>query len=137
MFRSFLRGSAVLAGLSALAVFGGATAQAASVSLSQTGGLGAGQSISVSVSGLAPNLASVAVGQCTSQVSGPGDCNLGGSILGRADGEGNWQASRDTITVVGSVGGVDCASAPGACTIAVTSLTDPTNIIASIPLTFG
>ncbi|WP_327146171.1 neocarzinostatin apoprotein domain-containing protein [Nocardia sp. NBC_01327] len=137
MFRILLRSSAVLSGLATVALIGGAPAQAASVQLSRSGGVGAGQSITVSVSGLAPGLASVAVGQCKSQISGPNDCNLGGSILGNADGSGTWQADSHSITLVGSIGGVDCTSAPGACTISVTSLTDPTNILASIPLTFG
>ncbi|WP_405495732.1 neocarzinostatin apoprotein domain-containing protein [Nocardia sp. NBC_00511] len=135
MFRYTLRLSAVLTGLTAIAMFGGATAQAASVQVSQSGGVAAGQSVSVSVSGLAPNLASVAVGQCKAQISGPSDCNLGGSLLGTADGQGNWQAG--SVSLVGSVGGVDCTAASGACVIAVTSLTDPNNILASVPLSFG
>ncbi|MEC3957749.1 neocarzinostatin apoprotein domain-containing protein [Nocardia sp. CDC153] len=136
MFRYGTRLGAVLTGLTAIALFGGATiAQAASVDVSQAWGVSAGQTISVSVSGLAPNLASVAVGQCTAQISGPSDCNLGGSLLGTADVQGNW--SGGSITLVASVGGVDCTAAAGACTIAVTSLTDPTNILASVPLSFG
>ncbi|MGW4247758.1 neocarzinostatin apoprotein domain-containing protein [Nocardia sp. NPDC004722] len=136
MFRYGTRGGAVLTGLTALALFGGATsAQAASVDVSQSWGVSAGQTVSVSVSGLTPNLASVAVGQCKAQISGPSDCNLGGSLLGTADAQGNW--SGGGITLVSSVGGVDCTAAAGACTISVTSLTDPNNILASVPLSFG
>ncbi|MBF6147592.1 MULTISPECIES: neocarzinostatin apoprotein domain-containing protein [Nocardia] len=135
MFRTRNLVSAVFAGLAAVAMFGGAPAQAATIAVSQSGGVAVGQSISVSVSGLAPDLASVAVGQCTANISGPSDCNLAGSLLGTADGQGNWEAG--SIALVGSVGGVDCTAEAGACTIAVTSLTDPTNILASIPLSFG
>ncbi|AYF77001.1 hypothetical protein D7D52_27935 [Nocardia yunnanensis] len=135
MFRRSIPFGAMLAGLTAVGLFGGAPAQAASVSVSQSGAVAAGQSISVSVSGLAPDLASVAVGQCKAQISGPADCNLGGSLLGTADDQGNWYPG--SVTLVGSVGGVDCTAFAGACVIAVTSLTDPNNILASVPLSFG
>lgn len=126
---------AALAALASIAMFGSATAHAASVQVSQSGGVRVGQSINVSISGLAPNLAQVAVGQCKAQISSPSDCNLGGSLLGTADGQGNWNAG--SVTLVGNVGGVDCTASAGACTIAVTSLTDPNNILASVPLNFG
>ncbi|MCX4096866.1 neocarzinostatin apoprotein domain-containing protein [Nocardia sp. alder85J] len=125
----------LLAAAAAFALLGSATAQAASVQASQTGGVSVGQSVSVAVSGLAPNLSQVAVGQCTASISGPNDCNLGGSLLGNADGSGYLRAG--SITLVGSVGGVDCTASAGACTIAVTSLTDPYNILAAVPLSFG
>lgn len=108
------------------------------LSVSRTAGVRAGQTVTVSLSGLPANLSSVAVGQCRARISGPGDCNLGGSLLGTADGRGVWHSNSSTaITLVGSIGGTDCHSAPGACTISVTSLTNPTNILASVPLTFG
>src|SRR5262245_15110472 len=135
MFRTRTLVSAALTGLAAAAIFGAAPAQAAQVQLSAADGVAVGQSIDVSVSGLTPNLTSVAVGQCTANISGPSDCNLGGSLLGTADADGNWQAG--SIGLVATVGGVDCTAAPGACTIAVTSLTDPTNILAAVPLRFG
>ncbi|MQY26126.1 neocarzinostatin apoprotein domain-containing protein [Nocardia aurantia] len=125
----------LLAAAAAVALLGSATAQAASVSVSQTGGVSAGQSVSVSVNGLAPGLSQVAVGQCTAQISGPNDCNLSGSKLGNADDQGHLSVGG--ITLVGSVGGVDCTAFAGACTIAVTSLTDPYNILAAVSLSFG
>ncbi len=103
------------------------------------GDVAVGSTVSVSVDGLPPNLASVAVGQCKPQVVAPTDCNLGGSLLGAADAQGVWQpgAKGATVTLVGSVGGVDCTAAAGACTLAVTSLTNPGNILTSVPLTFA
>jgi hypothetical protein len=47
-----------------------------------------------------------------------------------------WHSYGSTsITLVGSIGGTDCHRAPGAC-ISATSLTNPTNILASASLTF-
>lgn len=133
MFRTGMV-TATFAGLAAVAAFGAAPAEAATIAVSQSGGVAIGQSVSVSVSGLAPNLASVAVGQCKARIAGPSDCNLQGSLLGKADAQGNFRAG--SITLVGSIGGVNCVAQPGACTISVTSLTDPHNILASVPLTF-
>ncbi|WP_067701440.1 neocarzinostatin apoprotein domain-containing protein [Nocardia jejuensis] len=135
ILRAGVLAAAVAGGL--LATSGPATA-GAFLSLSQTDGVSAGQSVSVSLGGLPADLASVAVGQCKAQVSGPADCNLVGTLMGHADGDGNWQSNGGySITLVGSIGGVDCASGPGACTIAVTSLTNPSAIITSAPLSFG
>ena len=134
MFRTGIRTSALLAGVAAAALVGAAPAQAAWVD-AQTGGVSVGQTVYVSVGGLAPGLSEVAVGQCAAVINGPGDCNLGGSLLGNADDQGNWQAGG--VTLVGSVGGVDCTAYAGACTLAVTSLTDPNNILTSVPLSFG
>ena len=134
MFRTGTLMSASVAGLAAVALFGAAPAEAATIAVSQSGGVAVGQRVSVSISGLAPNLASVAVGQCKARISGPSDCNLPGSLLGKADAQGNWRAG--SITLVASVGGVNCVASPGACTIAVTSLTDPHNILAAVPLSF-
>ncbi|MFE9581525.1 neocarzinostatin apoprotein domain-containing protein [Nocardia sp. NPDC006044] len=133
----------IFAGLSvvAIAVVGGAPAALAAPALqvSQSTGLAAGQTITVTLDGLPANMPAVAVGQCKPQITGPGDCNLPGSMLGAADGQGTWQPSGDkrSIALVAAVGGTDCTAAPGACTISVTSLTNATEIIASVPLTFG
>ncbi|WP_216893101.1 neocarzinostatin apoprotein domain-containing protein [Nocardia alni] len=123
----------------AAAVLGAApSAAAATVSVSQTTGLHAGQTISVALSGLPANLAQVAVGQCLAKVAGPNDCNLSGSLLGHADGRGIWQPNRGSaIALVGSIGGTNCAAAPGTCIIGVTSLTDPAHILSATPLSFG
>ncbi|MEV6773877.1 hypothetical protein AB0N05_35100 [Nocardia sp. NPDC051030] len=106
---------------------------------SATSGLTVGQSITVKLDGLPANLASVAVGQCKPQIVAPTDCNLTGSIMGKADENGVWQANtgNSTVVLVGKVGDTDCTSAPGACTLSVTSLTNPSQILASIPLNFG
>ncbi|MFD6159839.1 neocarzinostatin apoprotein domain-containing protein [Nocardia sp. NPDC060256] len=122
------------------AVSGAGTAAAApNLQLSQTSGVVAGQAISVTLDGLGADLGSVAVGQCKAQIAGPTDCNLPGSLLGRADAQGTWRSSGGgtAITLVGSIGGADCTAAAGACVIAVTSLNDPGNVLLATPLAFG
>ncbi|MEU7143262.1 neocarzinostatin apoprotein domain-containing protein [Nocardia sp. NPDC046473] len=135
------RRAAALAALTMVGLLGGAPAALAAPALhaSQTTGLTVGQMITVTLDGLPANMAAVAVGQCKPRIMGPGDCNLPGSMLGAADGQGTWQPSGDkrAITLVADIGGTDCTAAPGACTISVTSLTNASEIIASVPLTFG
>jgi len=99
----------------------------------------AGQAVTVSLEGLPPNLPMVTVGQCKAQVVGPTDCSLPTALMGTADASGAWQANegKNAITLAAEIGGVDCASAAGACTLAVTSLTNPTSILASLPLDFS
>lgn len=99
----------------------------------------AGDSVTVSLAGLPPNLPMVTVGQCKAQVVAPTDCSLPTALMGAADATGVWQAEegKDAITLAPEIGGVDCASAAGACTLAVTSLTNPSSIITSLPLDFG
>ncbi|MGV9678711.1 hypothetical protein ACWDSJ_25805 [Nocardia sp. NPDC003482] len=97
-----------------------------------------GQSVSIALDGLPPNMPQVAVGQCKPRIATPGDCNLTGSLLGNADDKGVWRPMAGaTVTLVADVGGVDCTAAPGACTLAVTSLVNPAQILTSVPLTFG
>lgn len=131
----------VLVALTLIGLLGGApAAQAApALQLSNSTGLTVGQTITVTLDGLPANMAAVAVGQCKPQITGPGDCHLPGSVLGAADGQGHWQSNggKQEITLVANVGGTDCAAAPGACTISVTSLTNATEILASVALTFG
>lgn len=112
---------------------------APALQLSQNSGLTVGQTVTVTLDGLPPNLPTVAVGQCKPQVVAPTDCNLTGSLLGTADPQGTWQPNggNKTLTLIATVGGTDCTAAAGACTIAVTSLTNPNQILASVPLTFG
>ncbi|MFF2555302.1 neocarzinostatin apoprotein domain-containing protein [Nocardia sp. NPDC058058] len=125
----------------AVLLFAGSPAATAdpALTLSASSGLAAGQVITVSLVGLPPNLPTVAVGQCKPAVVSPADCNLGGSLMGRADAQGEWQPNggNRSITLLAAIGGTDCAATSGACTVAVTSLTDPTHILASVPLTFG
>ncbi|WP_280504788.1 neocarzinostatin apoprotein domain-containing protein [Nocardia farcinica] len=127
-----------VAGAAVLAATGTASA-GPSLWVSQTSGLSAGRTVSVSLSGISADLGTVAIGQCKSAVSTVGDCNLAGGLLGTADGAGNWVSNKGTsaITLVGSLGGADCAAAPGTCSMVVTSLNNPYNILATVPLTFG
>jgi hypothetical protein len=112
---------------------------APTLQLNESTGLSAGQSVTITLEGLPPNLTTVAVGQCKPQITVPADCNLTGSRMGKADENGKWQAldGNDTLTLVAAVGGVDCTTGPGACVVAVTSLTQPGNLLASTPLSFG
>ena len=99
----------------------------------------AGDAVTVSLEGLPPNLPMVTIGQCKAQVVAPTDCSLPTALMGTADAAGVWQANegKDAITLAAEIGGVDCTSAAGACTLAVTSLTNPANIITSLPLDFA
>ncbi|MET7770075.1 neocarzinostatin apoprotein domain-containing protein [Nocardia sp. NPDC005366] len=109
----------------------GATAIATAspyLSVSQSSGLSAGQSVYVSLSGYDGDISSVAIGQCKARVAGPSDCNLGGTFIGSSEG---------SITLAGAIGGVDCTAAAGACIIGVTSLNNPGAILATVPLSFG
>ncbi|MEV6278889.1 neocarzinostatin apoprotein domain-containing protein [Nocardia sp. NPDC051832] len=107
--------------------------------LSESTGVAAGQAITVNLAGLDANLAGVAVGQCKPQVVAPTDCNLTGALLGAADAQGVWQprTGARTLTLAATVGGTDCTTAAGACAISVTSLTNPAQILATVPLTFA
>ncbi|QLY28789.1 neocarzinostatin apoprotein domain-containing protein [Nocardia huaxiensis] len=134
------RTSALVAVAGAAALAGSPAAMAEpTLTLSVSTGVTAGQTVTVQLEGLPPDLPTVAVGQCKPQITTPADCNLGGSLMGRSDAQGMWQPNGGsrTLTLVASIGGVDCAAAPGACTVAVTSLTNPSDILASVPLDFG
>ncbi|MFI6866054.1 neocarzinostatin apoprotein domain-containing protein [Nocardia sp. NPDC050406] len=140
MRKTGLRFGLLLAALVGTLVATAPTAVAApTLTLDESSGLTPGQTVTVALEGLPPNLPTVAVGQCKPQITLPTDCNLGGSIMGKADAQGKWQPNdgKYVVTLAASIGGVDCTSAPGACTIAVTSLTDASNILASVPLSFG
>lgn len=128
-----------MAGAGVLALSDPAQA-AVTLKMSKTTGLKVGDKIEiVTLTGLKPNLASVAVGQCKPRVAGPTDCNTSGSLLGTADAAGKWKpgAKGSTITVVAKIGSTDCTAKAGACIIGVTSLTDPSNVLATVPLTFS
>ncbi|MBF6182419.1 hypothetical protein [Nocardia otitidiscaviarum] len=132
--------TAVPAAAATLALLVGSPAASAAPTLevSESSGVAPGQMITVKLAGLPPNLPTVAVGQCTPQITLPTDCQLSGSLMGRADEQGVWQPTGGReLALVEAVGGTDCTAAPGACTVAVTSLTDPSKILASVPLTFG
>ncbi|WP_067701437.1 neocarzinostatin apoprotein domain-containing protein [Nocardia jejuensis] len=133
--------AAIISALASLALLGGGPVASAAPALvlSPSSGLTAGQTVTVTLDGLTANMPTVAVGQCKPQIVQPTDCNLTGSLMGQADAQGVWQPAggNHTLALVSSIGGTDCTSAPGACTISVTSLTDPSNILTSVPLTFG
>ncbi|GAA3203304.1 neocarzinostatin apoprotein domain-containing protein [Actinocorallia longicatena] len=134
-----LKTTAAIALAGALA-FSSAAHAAPKLSLSKTTGLKVGDVISVtSLTGLAPNLLSVAVGQCKPKVTGTSDCNISGSLLGTGDASGKWKpgAKGTKITLVKEIGGTDCTAKAGACVIGVTSLTDPSNVLTMVPLTFS
>lgn len=136
------RRAAAVAAISAASVFAftPSAMAAASLKLSKTSGLKAGDKIEVvSLTGLEPNLASVAVGQCKPVVTGTADCNISGSLLGTADAGGKWKpgSKGSTITLEAKIGGTDCTAKSGACIIGVTSLTNPTNILAKVSLSFS
>ncbi|MEO3784371.1 neocarzinostatin apoprotein domain-containing protein [Actinocorallia sp. B10E7] len=116
-----------------------ASAAAAKLTLSKSSGLAVGETINVvSLTGLKANLSQVYVAQCKAKVGGPTDCELGSALQGAADGSGKWKSSKGTaIKLVKTINGVDCTSKAGACIIGVTSLTNPGNVIATTPLTFG
>jgi LPXTG-motif cell wall-anchored protein len=113
---------------------------APSVTVSKTSGLSDGESITVTGSGFAPNMASIAVGQCKKGYTGPTDCNLqGGATFRTADASG--KIATVTLKVATTFGGTDCTKVE--CVIGVAPL--PTNATpaevtansADIPITFG
>ncbi|GAA0965814.1 neocarzinostatin apoprotein domain-containing protein [Actinocorallia libanotica] len=116
-----------------------ASAAAAKLSLSKSSGLAVGDTINVvSLTGLKANLSQVYVAQCKAKVAGPTDCELSSALSGNADAGGTWKSSKGTaIKLVKAIGGTDCTTKAGACIIGVTSLTNPGDVIATAPLTFG
>ncbi|WP_157978550.1 MULTISPECIES: neocarzinostatin apoprotein domain-containing protein [Nocardia] len=129
-----------IAALTCAAAFGATGVATASpyLSVSQTAGVSPGQAVYVSLSGIEGIQGSVAIGQCKAQVSGPADCNLPGTLLGKADDAGNWTSNSGTaITLAASIGGVDCTAFEGACIVAVTALNNPSAMMATVPLSFG
>ncbi|WP_067720881.1 neocarzinostatin apoprotein domain-containing protein [Nocardia yamanashiensis] len=140
MNRSVTRCALLLTAAASGLLLSAPAAQAdATLRVSETSGLAAGHTVTVNLDGLPANLATVAVGQCKPQIVQPTDCNLTGSLMGRADEQGVWQPNggNRTLTLVAAINGTDCATSAGACTVSVTSLTDPSHILASVPLTFG
>ncbi|MEV0248654.1 neocarzinostatin apoprotein domain-containing protein [Nocardia sp. NPDC050712] len=129
----------VLLAAAGLALTAPAASAAPTLQLNESSGLAPGQAVTISLDGLPPNLTTVAVGQCKPQITLPTDCQLAGSRMGKADDKGKWQAldGNNTLTLVSAIGDVDCTTGPGACVIAVTSLTQPGNLLASTPLAFG
>jgi len=95
---------------------------APTLSVSATTGLTDGQTLTISGSGFAPNLQSIAIGQCVSGYVGPADCNTsGGAQFKNADASGN--VASFTIKVKEVFGSTDCTKVE--CVVAAAPL--PTN----------
>lgn len=112
---------------------------AAKLALSKSSGLSVGSTVTVvSLTGLKANLTQVYIAQCKSAVAGPSDCELSSALSGNADAAGKWKPSKGTsIKLVKAIGGTDCTAKAGTCIIGVTSLTNPGNVLARVPLAFG
>jgi hypothetical protein len=92
---------------------------APTLTISATTGLTDGQRVTVSGSGFAPNLASIAIGQCVEGYTGPADCNTnGGATFRNAD--ANGEVAELTITVKATFGSHDCTKVQ--CVIAAAPL---------------
>src|SRR6478735_8972733 len=95
---------------------------APTLSVSATTGLTDGQTVTISGSRFAPNLSSIAIGQCIKGYAGPSDCNTaGGATFRNADASGN--VASFTIVVKEKFGAHDCVQ--NDCVIAAAPL--PTN----------
>lgn len=116
------RALAVVAALVVVLVTAPPSFAAPTLDISQTQGLSDGQTVTVSASGFAPNLKSIAIGQCISGYVGPADCNtVGGAVFKNADAQGNVAAFQIKVSEV--FGGHDCTKIQ--CVIAGSPL--PTN----------
>src|SRR6478609_6237289 len=101
------RGLAAAAALLVVLVTAPPSFAAPALSVSATTDLTDGQKITISGSGFAPNLSSIAIGQCIKGYAGPSDCNTaGGATFRNADASGN--VASFTIVVKEKFGAVDC-----------------------------
>jgi hypothetical protein len=81
---------------------------APSLTVDATSGLKDGQTLTISGTGFAANLKSIAIGQCVQGYTGPADCNTsGGAQFKNADASGN--VASFTIVVKEKFGNHDCA----------------------------
>jgi hypothetical protein len=77
------------------------------LTVSATSGLSTGQTLTISGSGFAANLKSIAIGQCVVGYTGPADCNTsGGAQFKNADASGS--VASFTIVVKEKFGSHDC-----------------------------
>jgi len=77
------------------------------LTVSATSGLSDGQTLTISGTGFAANLKSIAIGQCVVGYTGPADCNTsGGAQFKNADASGN--VASFTIVVKEKFGSHDC-----------------------------
>ncbi|WP_370614817.1 neocarzinostatin apoprotein domain-containing protein [Mumia qirimensis] len=104
-----------------------AASAAPKIDVSKTSGLTDGASITVSGTGFAPNLKSIAVGQCKTGYTGPADCNTAtGATFVNADASGSFKAV--TLKMKEKFGSVDCTKQK--CVIGAAPL--PTNNSAAV-----
>jgi hypothetical protein len=116
------RGLAAVAALLVVIVTAPPSFAAPTLNVSATTGLTDGQIITISGSGFAANMQSIAIGQCKTGYVGPADCNtLGGAQFKNADASGN--VASFTIKVAERFGSTDCTEQQ--CVIAAAPL--PTN----------
>jgi LPXTG-motif cell wall-anchored protein len=135
---------AALSGACVLALAQPALA-APKIDASKTTGLKAGDSVTVTVTGLTPGETFVTLGLCEPKPQLPSDCAAqatGAALRGTSDGSGNFLtqagAKEAKLKMVAKAGGATCASKAGACVIAVTALgANMEANTAEIPLTFA
>ena len=109
-------GAAVLA-------FAAPAGAAASITVSPSSGLKDGQTVSVSISGFAPNASNINIVQCLASGSGASDCDVNdGKLFQKTDANGALTVS---MTVRATFNSVDCAKQQ--CMIAAHAGTDPTS----------
>ncbi|MFG2090066.1 neocarzinostatin apoprotein domain-containing protein [Spirillospora sp. NPDC048824] len=134
---------AAIAGACVLALAQPALA-APKIGVSETTGLKAGQTVTVTVTGLTPGETFVTLGLCEPDPKLPSDCasqDSGGAVQGTSNGAGEFltkDGSKEAkIKLAAKAGDATCASKAGACVIAVTALGANMDAnTAQVPLTF-
>ncbi|MEU8804557.1 neocarzinostatin apoprotein domain-containing protein [Spirillospora sp. NPDC048819] len=119
---------AAIAGACVLALAQPALA-APKIDVSKTTGLKAGETVTVTVSGLTPGETFVTLGLCEPSPKLPSDCasqDSGGAVQGTSNSAGEFltkSGSKEAkIKLAAKAGDATCASKAGACVIAVTAL---------------
>lgn len=141
--RALYRRLGVVTAIGTVSVLGlGPSALAApTLKLSKSTGVKARDSITVeSFTGLEPNLQAIVIGQCKPKLAQGACVNDKALVGGKSDASGKWtpgSGGPKAIVLVEKIGSVDCTAKAGACVIAATSLLDPTNVLAKVPLTFA
>ena len=130
-----LLGAVVGVLLTTLLTAQGAEAQAGpAVTVTPSTGLQDGQVVTVTGTGFTTGTSDIGLAQCPASPSSFILC-VGQKVVPAS--QGSFSA---TFTVRRIVGGVDCASAPGACVIGATNLQGPNGAFTEqvfVPLTFG
>jgi hypothetical protein len=114
---------AVAAAGAAVLAFAAPAAAAASITVSPSSGLKDGQTVSVSISGFAPNASNINIVECLTSGTGASDCDVNdGKLFQKTDANGALTVS---MTVRATFNSVDCTKAQ--CMIAAHAGTDPTS----------